>query len=146
MTIPQRLTTKLIDVACDRDIAAAREAGLALAAMAGMREGDGVRFATAISELARNTLTYAERGVCRLALTLDGGNCRLEAQVTDRGPGIDDDESALSHDYSTGRGLGIGLPGARKLVDDFDLSTSADGTTVRIAVEGRVVRAAEDTG
>lgn len=123
-----------VEISTDRDVALASEAGLELAAVAGLRKIDGVRFATAVSELTRNALTYGQNGRCTLSLRVTGHKYYLEAEVSDSGPGISDVEAALSRGYTTGHGLGFGLSGTQVLVDQFHLETSESGTTVRIAL------------
>lgn len=126
--------TQTIDIDSDQAVARARQAGLSIAAKAGFKEADCVKFATAISELARNVVKYAGTGVCEVALRPSAGGRRLEARVIDRGPGIADIPAAMSHGYTTGAGLGVGLPGTRRLVDEFDIKSSPEGTTVSIAI------------
>lgn len=120
-----------IRVASDVDIVTARQRGRALAAQAGFSEGDQTVIAAAISEIARNILMYAKRG--EIAITLQNGPQRVGVIViaTDQGPGIADVSRALQDGYSTSGGLGLGLPGARRLMDEFDLrSRPGDGTTI----------------
>lgn len=120
-----------IRVASDVDIVTARQRGRALAAQAGFSEGDQTVIAAAISEIARNILMYAKRG--EIAITLQNGPERVGVIViaSDQGPGIVDVGRALQDGYSTSGGLGLGLPGARRLMDEFDLrSRPGDGTTI----------------
>ena len=120
-----------IRVASDVDIVSARQKGRALAAQAGFSEGDQTVIAAAISEIARNILMYAKRG--EIAISLQDGTERIGVVVvaSDQGPGILDVGRALQDGYSTSGGLGLGLPGARRLMDEFELkSRPGDGTTV----------------
>ncbi len=88
------------------------------------------KFATAVSELARNILKYAGKGEVRLT-PLDGSRPGLEVMAIDRGPGIADTAAALSDHYSSGGTLGLGLPGVRRLMDEFELdSVVGEGTRV----------------
>src|SRR3989337_2750691 len=90
--------------------------------------------ATAISEVARNITTYAKRGEVLLSIVRDnGGREGIRVVARDQGPGIEDLELALQDGYTSGGGLGLGLPGARRLVDEFDIETApAAGTTVTL--------------
>ena len=120
-----------IRVASDVDIVSARQKGRALAAQAGFSEGDQTVIAAAISEIARNILMYAKRG--EIAISLQDGTERIGVVVvaSDQGPGILDVGRALQDGYSTSGGLGLGLPGARRLMDELELkSRPGDGTTV----------------
>ena len=102
-----------------------------LGAHLGFSETDLVMIATAVSEIARNILDYAKRGEVVLAVTEDGTKRGVEVVARDRGPGIADVEQAMQDGFSTARGLGLGLPGSRRLMDDFDiLSRTGAGTTV----------------
>ena len=122
-----------IRVASDVDIVTARQRGRALAAQAGFSEGDQTVIAAAISEIARNILMYAKRG--EIAISVQDGNERVGVMViaSDQGPGIADVTRSLQDGYSTSGGLGLGLPGARRLMDEFEIrSVVGDGTTVRV--------------
>jgi serine/threonine-protein kinase RsbT len=113
------------------DIVTARQRGRALAAQAGFSEGDQTVIAAAISEIARNILMYAKRGEIALAIANSDDRVGVVVVATDQGPGIADVGRALQDGYSTSGGLGLGLPGARRLMDEFDLrSRPGEGTTV----------------
>jgi serine/threonine-protein kinase RsbT len=120
-----------VPIDSDGDIIVARQKGRALAVELGFSPTDVVRIATAISELARNALSYATGGEIRLE-PLNGRNrCGIAVVATDRGPGIVDVEQAMQDAYSTSGGLGLGLPGVRRLMDEFKIeSTVGQGTTV----------------
>src|SRR2546422_6905415 len=121
----------LIPIAADTDVVTARQRGRDLAAEAGFSSGDQTVIAAAISEIARNILMYAKRGEVSLPLVANGDRPGAVVVARDQGPGIRDVERALEDGYSTSGGLGLGLPGARRLMDDFDVSSSAGkGTTV----------------
>ena len=92
---------------------------------------------TIVSELSRNILKYAERGVCEFELFDGPRETRIRCVFKDNGPGIDDTKAALTDGYSTSATLGVGLPGAKRLADRFDILTSADGTAVEIEVHTR---------
>jgi serine/threonine-protein kinase RsbT len=115
----------------DADIVAARQAGRALAVKAGFVGSDLTLIATAISEVARNIVSYAERGAVRLSLVDKPGARGVMVIAEDDGPGIADIEQAMRDGFSTGKSLGLGLPGARRLMDEFDIrSEVGKGTTV----------------
>lgn len=120
-------------IAIDRDvdIVTARQLGRELAAQAGFSGSDLTLIATAISEVARNIVVYAERGEIVLGLANRNGRRGLEVIASDEGPGIPDIEQAMQDGFSTGRSLGLGLPGARRLMDEFEIvSEVGRGTTV----------------
>jgi serine/threonine-protein kinase RsbT len=113
------------------DIVAARQAGRELATKLEFSLTDVTMITTAISEVARNISTYAGRGKIRLGVTQRHGRQALTVQAIDSGPGIADVERALEDGFSTSSGLGLGLPGARRLMDDFELESEVGvGTTV----------------
>jgi serine/threonine-protein kinase RsbT len=113
------------------DIVAARQAGRELATRLTFSLTDVTMIATAISEVARNISKYAGRGEIRLGVTQRGGHRALMVQAADDGPGIADTVQAMEDGFSTSSGLGLGLPGSRRLMDDFELqSTLGKGTTV----------------
>jgi len=122
-----------IAVAKDADIVAARQSGRALACDLGFSPGNATLIATAISELARNILLYAGAGEILLA-PLDGSGRRgVQVVARDSGPGIADLERALLDGFSTSQRLGLGLPGVRRLMDEFDIDTRpGQGTTVTV--------------
>lgn len=117
-------------IASDQDVVAARRKGRELAAGLKFSPGDATVIATAISELARNIVTYARRGEIRLGV-IDGNGIRVIAH--DEGPGIRDVQQALRDGFSTSGSLGLGLPGVRRLVDEFRIeSAESRGTTVTV--------------
>ncbi len=107
----------VVDVANSNDILAARHAGHQLARDLGFSLTDVTMIATAISEIARNITSYAGRGAIRIAMQDRDGRKALVVRAEDNGPGITNIERALEDGFSTGRGLGLGLPGARRLMD-----------------------------
>jgi serine/threonine-protein kinase RsbT len=118
-------------IAADTDIVQARQTGRELAADLGFSAGDQTVIAAAISEIARNILMYAKRGEMRLQAVNDGARQGLIVVAEDSGPGIRDVQRALQDGYSTSGGLGLGLPGARRLMDDFEVvSEVGRGTRV----------------
>lgn len=97
----------------------------------GFAETPSRLIATAVSELARNILKYAHSGEIRLRRVEGSSGSGVEVCATDRGPGIADVDAAMSDHFSTGNTLGLGLPGVRRLMDDFSLeSTPGQGTCV----------------
>jgi serine/threonine-protein kinase RsbT len=89
---------------------------------------------TAASELGRNTLRYGGGGEAHIEKVTDGGRRGVVLSFIDQGPGIEDVDLALKDGYTTGNGMGLGLGGARRLADDFELTTApGKGTTVRIS-------------
>lgn len=92
---------------------------------------DQARIATAISELARNIVLYAGEGTVTLRLIQRSGKKGIEVICEDRGPGIEDVSLVMRDGYSTSRGLGMGLPGAKRLMDEFEIeSRLGQGTRV----------------
>jgi serine/threonine-protein kinase RsbT len=115
----------------DADIVTARQKGRELAAVTGFSSTDQTMIALAISEIARNIIAYAQRGVVTLCQLQDGGRRGVQIIARDEGPGIPDIELAMRDGYSTGKSLGVGLPGARRVMDEFELiSSPGRGTTV----------------
>jgi serine/threonine-protein kinase RsbT len=120
-----------VSIAADVDIVIARREGRNLAEQMGCSRTDSTLIATAISEIARNIMSHAGRGEISIsAVAIDGRNA-IEVVATDEGPGIPDIERAMQDGYSTGPGLGLGLPGASRLMDHFEVhSELGSGTTV----------------
>ena len=104
-----------------------------MGAALGFSSTDLTLLATAISEVARNITTYAGEGEVLLRVLHDGGRAGIEVVASDQGPGITDVELAMQDGYTTGNGLGLGLPGTRRLVDEFELDTEpGSGTRIRL--------------
>jgi serine/threonine-protein kinase RsbT len=117
----------------DIDVVTARQAVRDWAKEIGLSVLDLTKVVTAASELARNTVVYGGGGSMSLAIVRDGGRQGLRLTFEDRGPGIPDVERAMQDGFTTGHGMGMGLPGARRLVDEFALTTSPEcGTSVTI--------------
>jgi len=115
----------------DTDIVAARRNGQELAGYCGFPSTDQVVVSTAISELARNIVRYAAPGEITLRLVDEGGRRGVEILAADAGPGIPDIALAMQDGFSTSRSLGLGLPGVRRLMDEFEISSEfGKGTTV----------------
>jgi serine/threonine-protein kinase RsbT len=117
----------------DQDIVAARQKGRALAVELGFSPGDATLIATAISELARNIVTYAGTGVVGIQSIQASGRQGILVIASDHGPGIADIRQAMRDGFSTSGSLGLGLPGVRRLMDEFDLQSRVGrGTTVAV--------------
>ena len=115
----------------DADLVTARAEGRALAQRLGFPRPDPTLIATAISEIARNIVVHAGQGEIVLRPLAEANRYGLAVIATDRGAGIRDLEAALRDDYSGRGGLGLGLPGARRLMDEFHVDSDPDhGTTV----------------
>jgi serine/threonine-protein kinase RsbT len=114
----------LVTVPIEReiDIVTARQAGRQLAGQIGFTSTDQTLIATAISEVARNIVVYAQRGEIVLARVEVGPRLGIEVVARDRGPGIENLDLAMRDGYSTKQSLGLGLPGARRLMDEFHLA------------------------
>jgi serine/threonine-protein kinase RsbT len=128
------LPSRSIALEGEQDIAVARGEVRRMAAALGFRIIDQTRLATVCSELARNVVKYAKRGRM-IAQPLDAAQGRpgLRLIFEDTGPGIPDIGAAMRDGFSTGRGLGKGLPGSKRLVDVFEIeSTVGVGTRVTI--------------
>ena len=120
-------------VASDPDIVAARQRGRAMAQQLGFRATDATLIATAISELARNILLYARSGEIVISAIERGERRGLEVTARDEGPGITSVALAMQDGYSTSGRLGLGLPGVRRLMDEFDIrSDPGRGTMVTV--------------
>lgn len=125
--------TDEIRVAIEReaDIVIARQNGRELAAATGFSTTDQTMIALAISEIARNIISYAQRGTVTLSRLDIGGRRGVQIVAHDDGPGIPDIQLAMRDGYSTANSLGVGLPGARRIMDEFELiSAPGRGTTV----------------
>lgn len=121
-------------ITSDKDVVTARQQGRAMALQTGFSGSEATLIATAISELARNIVSYANQGSVTLKpVHGTNGATGLTIVASDSGPGIADVTLALRDGYSSSGGLGLGLPGVRRLMDEFDIASSAgSGTTVTI--------------
>ena len=122
-----------VPVTTEGDVVKVRQTVRALAVEIKLSLVDQTRVVTAASELGRNLLVYGGGGEVRLDIVRDGARNGLRVIFEDRGPGIPDVEQALKDGFTTGTGLGLGLGGARRLVNDFNIvSNAAEGTHVTI--------------
>lgn len=129
--IEDSLVPYLHVIACDRDVVSARQSGRSLAGDIGFSRPDQALIATAISELARNIVNYAGRGEMELTTVSSGGRKGIRIVARDSGPGIADIQDAMSDGFSTGNSLGLGLPGTKRIVDEFEIaSVPGEGVTV----------------
>lgn len=130
MTTPENGTLALV---AEHDVVHARQWVRKLAQQHGLRLIDQTKLVTAVSELARNTVIYGNGGDMDWAVIEAGGRSGIRLVFRDQGPGIADAKLALTDGWSSGSGLGLGLSGARRLVDEFELdSTPGAGTRVTI--------------
>jgi serine/threonine-protein kinase RsbT len=119
-----------VAITSDEDLVNARAQARAMAERIGFPRPDPTLIATAISEIARNIVVHAGQGEIVLRSIEDTNRYGLVVIATDAGSGIRDVEAALRDDYRSRGGLGLGIPGARRLMDDFRIDSDADGTTV----------------
>ncbi len=120
----------VVDIDNSDDIVEARKAGHQLALDLGFSLTDVTMIATAISEIARNITSYAGRGAVWVFVADREGRKALVVRAEDQGPGIADIERAMEDGYSTGRGLGMGLPGSRRLMDRLLVESALGRGTV----------------
>lgn len=127
------LKDETLPVAASDDVVRVRQAVREWAVSLGFSLVDQTKIVTAASELARNTLNYGGGGELRLQSLNDEARRGLRLIFSDRGPGIENLEEALKDGFTTGGGLGIGLGGARRLVNDFEIeSRPGQGTKVTV--------------
>lgn len=133
MNRPALAEETCVTVAADQDIVTARMRGRALTTQLGFPTATATLVATAISELARNILMYAGRGEIVISAIEQGERRGVAVVARDRGPGIPDVPKAMQDGYSTSGRLGLGLPGVRRLMDDFQISSQAGEGTMVVA-------------
>ena len=128
---------EVLQLRSDSDVVRARQSVRALCAEAGFSLVDQTKMVTAASELARNTIIHGHGGTATLEALEDGARKGVRMTFEDEGPGIADIAQAMKDGYTSGKGMGLGLGGSRRLVDDFDIiSTVGSGTRV-VAVRWR---------
>ena len=132
------LETK-VDLRAEGDVVAARQMGRERARLLGFGSADQTRLATAISELTRNALQYAGSGICTIADQSNRETAIIRVTVEDDGPGIPDIERALLYGFSTGGGLGAGLPGTRRLVHEFSIESKPGHTKITVAMTRKIL-------
>ena len=119
-----------VPITSEADIVTARQKGRSLAAELGFQGADLTLIATAISEVSRNIVEYAKNGELILRPANHGPKHGLCVVARDKGPGIADVEQAMQYGYSSRKGLGVGLPGAKWLMDEFDIESKVGKGTV----------------
>jgi serine/threonine-protein kinase RsbT len=125
--------TERLEVHSDQDVVRVRQLVRTVAVAVRLSLVDQTKLVTAASELARNTLVYGGGGTVDVDRVDNGRRSGIRIVFTDRGPGIADVELALTDGYTTGGGLGLGLSGARRLVDEFDIQTAVgQGTSITV--------------
>src|SRR3984957_6649386 len=127
-------STEEMPLRASDDVVRVRQAVRARAVAAGFSLVDQTKIVTAASEIARNTIDYGGGGVLRIEVLRDGRRLGVRLTFTDQGPGIPDIALALTDGYTSGGGLGLGLSGAKRLSNEFDVkSTIGEGTVVTLA-------------
>lgn len=123
---------KIFSLGSDHDLVTIRKYGKGLAARMGFDKNNRTLISTAISEICRNVIEYAGQGRVKIEISDDEKNC-IMITISDSGPGIEDVSKALQEGYTTGKGLGVGLPGAKRIMDEFEVQTCVgEGTTIRM--------------
>jgi serine/threonine-protein kinase RsbT len=122
-----------VRITADDDLIPARAEARAMATRLGFTRTDATLIATAVSEIARNIVVHVGSGEIVMKSLADGVRCGIEVVAMDKGPGIRDLASVLAHGYASRGGLGLGLPGARRLMDEFTIESDVDrGTRVNM--------------
>jgi len=134
MTADSRNFEVRVPISSTEDVIIARQQGRALAGQLRFSPSDATLIAAAISELARNIVKYAGTGEILLHSDTQG---MLMIIARDEGPGIPDPDAALRPGYSTSGGLGLGLPGVRRIADVFEIVSNSHGTTVTVCKSQR---------
>lgn len=133
MSLDRHAKSLKITIESDSDLLAARQEARAIAFDLGFTLTAVVGIVTALSEMTRNMLTYAGRGELVIESIRDGDRSGILITAHDEGPGIPDLQKAMMDGYSTSGGLGMGLPGIKRLMDSFEIRTEPEkGTTVMV--------------
>lgn len=130
-----RLTLKseILPIKASSDVVIVRQRVRAATVEMGFSLIDQTKVITAASELARNTLDYGKGGECEIELLIDGARKGVRLRFEDKGPGIANMELALTDGYTTGGGLGMGLTGTKRLMNEFDIQSKVgEGTRVTV--------------
>lgn len=128
-----------IPIRLQNDVVTARQAGREMARELGFGLADQTRLATAISELTRNVIQHAGQGWCRLYNESQRPELKIKVEVEDDGPGIVDVEKAMMDGFSSGSGLGAGLPGTKRLMQEFRIDSIPGSTKITIAMIRRLL-------
>ena len=124
------MTCKIIS---EEDIVVARQNAKKFASEIGFQHIDTILIATAVSEITRNIVKYASNGIIEINKIQKENKIGIEIIASDEGPGIENIDLAMQDGYSSGGGLGLGLPGAKRLMDEFDITSKVNiGTTVKM--------------
>jgi len=126
-----------VDINKESDVVVSRQAGRDIARKLGLGTADQTRLATAISELTRNVVQYANAGKCHVSGEEVDRMVVIRVVVEDTGPGIADLDSAMEDGFSTGGGLGAGLPGTRRLMDKMEVDSEPGMTRITIVMNRR---------
>jgi serine/threonine-protein kinase RsbT len=126
-------TTDVLPLRSEHDIVLARQHVRRLAQQLGFGLVDQTKMVTAASELARNAVIYGKGGIVRWETLTDGARRGLRLHFIDEGPGIPDLQQAMTDGWTSGSGMGLGLSGAKRLVNEFDIET-APGRGTRVTV------------
>ncbi len=125
------VNSEVLPLTSEQDIVFARQAVRKAAQQIGFTLVDQTKIVTAASELARNAVVYGRGGTLEWRIITNNGRQGLQLTVTDQGPGIEDLTLAMKDGWTTGSGLGLGLPGAKRLVNEFKIASQPGvGTTV----------------
>ncbi len=129
--INKELSERVFPIRSDKDLIEIRDFGRSMAAQIGFAGKDQTLIATALSEICRNVIEYAGSGEVTIKADRSVNPGGIIITVSDNGPGIENIKMALQEGYSTGKGLGIGLPGARRIMDKFEIDSEVGiGTTI----------------
>src|SRR3954462_468307 len=125
--------TERITITSDQDVVRVRQLVRTIAVAVKLSLVDQTKLVTAASELARNTLIYGGGGSAEVTTVEDGRRCGVRIVFADQGPGIADLDEAFTDGFTTGGGLGLGLSGSRRLVDEFAIDTAlGQGTSITV--------------
>lgn len=128
------ISGKTFSIKSDKDLIEIRDFGRSISGQIGFSGNEQTLISTALSEICRNVLEYAGTGEVLIEPDRSINPTAINIVVSDRGPGIENIEMALKEGYSTGRGLGIGLPGSKRIMDKFDIqSEMGKGTTIKMS-------------
>jgi serine/threonine-protein kinase RsbT len=131
--MPSITKTDVLPLKSEHDIVLARQAVRKLAQEQGFSLVEQTKMVTAASEIARNTVIYGGGGTMTWEMLVDGGRKGLRLRFEDQGPGIPDVDLAMTDGWTSGTGMGMGLTGAKRLVNEFDLDTRpGQGTRVTL--------------